>query len=230
MTTLGKCPFNSRNIRSDLEALPPKMKGLGIDPYTGYPVPWFVAWVDGKPEFRMADGQKWGLAATRRLCWVCGGQLGTKVAFVSGPMCGINRTAAEPPCHYECAHWSAINCPFLNLRQSKRREDEVVNVKAIEEKAAGIALTRNPGVTLIWVTRTFKIFRTSTGPIIEVGDPVRIEWYAHGRAATRAEVEVSIASGLPSIERLAITEPGGMEEMRRRHEWLQKMLPDAGGQ
>lgn len=33
------------------------------------PVPWFVAWIDGKPEFRVADGAKFKLAVEQALCW-----------------------------------------------------------------------------------------------------------------------------------------------------------------
>jgi hypothetical protein len=66
-------------------------------------VPWFVAWFDGKPEFRAMDGLKWIRAVREHLCWVCGGRLGVWQTFVLGPMCGINRTTVEPPCHLECA-------------------------------------------------------------------------------------------------------------------------------
>jgi hypothetical protein len=108
--------MNTVAIRPELEALPSRMKTLPVDE-RGYPVPWFVDWVDGKPEFRAMDGNKWESAVRYRLCWVCGGTLGVNKSFVAGPMCGINRTSAEPPCHLECATWSARNCPFLKNPQ-----------------------------------------------------------------------------------------------------------------
>src|SRR6516164_3611940 len=100
-------------LHDGLEPLPDKLKHLPIDE-RGYPVPWFVDWVDGKPEFRAMDGRKFRDAIKKRLCWVCGDRLGINLAFLAGPMCGINRTSAEPPSHYICAAWSARNCPFLN--------------------------------------------------------------------------------------------------------------------
>ena len=36
----------------DLPPLPRRFLGLPIDD-RGYPVPWFVHWVDGKPDFRL---------------------------------------------------------------------------------------------------------------------------------------------------------------------------------
>jgi len=102
------------------------MRSLPLDE-RGYPVPWFVAWVDGKPEFRASSREKFRDAVKKRLCWVCGEQLGVYMVFVAGCMCGINRTTSEPPCHLECGQWSAINCPFLSNPQMVRREDDEIN-------------------------------------------------------------------------------------------------------
>jgi hypothetical protein len=112
-------------MRAGLEPLPGRMLGLPVDK-RGYPVPWFVDWLDGEPEFRAMDPEKWAKAIKRKLCWVCGQQLGTRFSFVLGPMCGINRTTAEPPCHLDCARWSARNCPFLTAQMTRRREDDPI--------------------------------------------------------------------------------------------------------
>jgi hypothetical protein len=46
-------------LRKDLpDGMPESVGRLPVD-HRGYPVPWFVAWIDGKPEFRCADGEKW---------------------------------------------------------------------------------------------------------------------------------------------------------------------------
>src|SRR5437667_1054661 len=112
-------------MRAELEPLPERMRHLRIDD-RGYPVPWFVPWVDGQPEFRAMDAVKRHKAIKDGRCWVCGGSLyGQKKVFVIGPMCGVNRTTAEPPNHLECARWSARNCPFLTQREIKRREDDL---------------------------------------------------------------------------------------------------------
>src|SRR5262245_64102945 len=98
-----------RTYRPDIERPPARMAALPI--HRGYPVPWFVGWVDGPdgpvPEFRCADQRKLALAITDRLCWVCGGPLGRMMTFVLGPMCGVNRISAEPPCHYDGARCAA---------------------------------------------------------------------------------------------------------------------------
>ncbi len=219
---MSTCP------RFDLEEIPPRLAHLPIDE-RGYPVPWFVAWVDGKPEFRAMDGEKFVRAIREKLCWVCGGRLGINVCFVAGPMCGINRTSSEPPSHLDCAHWSARNCPFLSNPAMVRREDEVINNAQLREKAAGFAISRNPGVAMLWTTRQFEVFPDgrSHGYLIQMGEPSSVEWLACGRAATREEVLASIESGLPSLAAIASQEKGGLEALREFRARFEKWIPAA---
>lgn len=190
-------------LRPELERLPARMSTLPIDE-RGYPVPWFVAWQNGKPEFRAMDTQKWIRAVQQRRCWVCGGPLGRHVAFVAGPMCGLNRTSAEPPSHLECAEWSARNCPFLSRPHMVRREDAVINTESLKDRGAGIPIERNPGVAMVWVTTSYRVFDDGKGrPLIEMGPADRVLWYAEGRLATRAEVAASVDSGLPRLRDVA---------------------------
>jgi hypothetical protein len=208
-----------------LEERPAKMRGLKTDE-RGYPIPWFVGYVDGKPEFRSMDAEKWVRAIRQGLCWVCGNLLGTAKTFVAGPMCGINRTSAEPPCHIECARYSARNCPFLSQPNMIRREDEFTRECEAARPPAGIALSRNPGVTLLWQTRHFDVFDDfKGGKLICMGEPFNCEWYREGRIATRAEVEESIASGLPALEVMARLEPGAMEALAEARERFKRYLP-----
>ncbi len=227
--TEAKCPFAGK-LRPELEALPDRMKDLAVDE-RGYVVPWFVAWQDGKPEFRAMDPVKFVRAIREKLCWVCGKRLGATVCFVAGPMCGINRTSSEPPSHVECAQWSARNCPFLNNPHMVRREDEEINNSVLRDNAAGFAITRNPGVVMLWKTRSFEVFKVGKGGrLIQMGEPESVEWFACGRAATRAEVLQSIESGLPNLEAMARQERGGIEalgEYRKRFEkWIPMTSPD----
>jgi len=183
-------------VRSDLESLPPRLQRLPVDE-RGYPIPWFVAWVDGKPEFRAMDGDKFIRAVKEKRCWVCGDPLGRWLAFPIGPMCAITRTTAEPPMHVECAEWSIRNCPFLSQPQMVRRAEGLPD--AIQP-AAGHMITRNPGVICLWITREYEIFNDGRGkPLLTVGKPERVSWWCEGRAATRVEVENSVQGGLPIL-------------------------------
>jgi hypothetical protein len=65
--------------------------------------------------------------------------------------------------------------------------------------AAGIAIKRNPGVTLLWATRSYKPFKANGGVLFEVGPPQRVEFYAEGRTATHDEIMASIDSGMPIL-------------------------------
>ncbi len=194
-------------LRPELEPLIDRMKHLPVDE-RGYPVPWFVDWQDGKPEFRAMDRHKWVRAVKQSLCWVCGGPLGKFKAFVIGPMCAVNRTTSEPACHRDCAEWSARNCPFLARPHMVRREDEVFNNTYLREHAAGLPLTRNPGVACVWITTEFKIFPDPKGkPLIEIGEPHDVVFYAEGRIATRDEIMASVEGGLPALREAADADP-----------------------
>lgn len=213
-------------MRPELEPLPPRMEGLPLDD-RGYPIPWFVAYVDGKPEFRAMDLEKFVRALKEKLCWVCGERLGIYIAFVSGPMCGINRTTTEPPSHKDCAVWSARNCPFMNNPRVVRREDD--SSAAFSENNAGISIKRNPGVAMVWNTRYFETFRDPSnkdgGILIQMGEPDSVEWYFEGKPATREPVVESIESGLPILEALAMRQEGGMEALARYRRRFDKWIP-----
>jgi len=208
----------------NLETLPERMRSLKLTD-RGIPIPWFVAYVDGLPEFRAMDPKKFTAAVKQRLCWVCGEPLGVYKVFVAGPMCGVNRTSSEPPSHQECATWSAKNCPFLSNPRMVRREDERMNNAQLVENAPGLALTRNPGVAMLWVTRHYEIFRSETGPLLQMGEPEFVEWYCEGREATRSEVIASIDGGLPALEAVARTEPGGLQALERAMARFEKWIP-----
>jgi hypothetical protein len=227
--------FGMTLIRSDLEALPERMKHLRVDS-RGYVVPWFVAWIDGPdgveiPEFRAMDDVKFVTAVKEKRCWVCGGRLGARLVFVVGPMCGINRVSSEPPSHLECAQWSARNCPFMSKPQMVRREGgSGVDPSVIEEakqNVAGVMIERNPGVTLLWVCRDYKLWRDPRNGhyLIDMGNPEGVEWWASGRPATRVEVEASVDSGLPLLMGTAEPNPEMIAEISRRRLELEQFFP-----
>lgn len=209
-------------LRPELTPLPERLKALAV--FRGYPVPWFVSWVKDEPDFRVANGLKWMIAVRAKRCWVCGDTLGAYLAFVLGPMCGITRSTVEPACHRECAEWSAVNCPFLSRPHAKRRE---AGLPEEAEEAPGFAIKRNPGVTLVWITKSFKEFGDHNNrPMLKVGDPVEVTFWAEGRTATRAEIDASVAGGLPKLEELAEQEGApAMVALARQVEEFRAMLP-----
>jgi hypothetical protein len=190
--------------------------------HAGYPVPWFVAWVDGKPDFRLMDEEKIHRAIIDHLCWICGEALGRFQTYCVGPMCAVNRISAEPPSHTECAVYAAQVCPFI-LNPSKERREGRMPEDAKE--AAGIMLRRNPGVILLWTTRTDPMpFRAPGGLLFTLPDPESVRWFAEGRAATRAEILASIDSGLPALLELDGDDPRAKAEVDRRYEEVKRTL------
>lgn len=189
----------------DLDSLPDSMLHLQLTERNGHwwVTPWFVAKTDeGLIDFRIADWRKWADAVMNQKCWVCGGHLGVHLTFVLGPMCIINRTTAEPPCHAACAVWSVCNCPFLAHPEMIRRP--APRPEGAQDPA-GIGIPRNPGVSALWPTRGFHCFDDGKGKkLIRVDEPsAEVHWYAEGRKATRAEIETSIRGGLPILTELA---------------------------
>jgi hypothetical protein len=216
--------------RPELTPLPPRLLALPVDK-RGYPVPWFVEWINGEPEFRAMDVDKWKFAIARGVCWVCGTPLGAHRVFVIGPMCAVNRTTSEPPCHLECAEWSARNCPFLARPQMVRREDEAINRELALTNAAGTAITRNPGVALLWNTRRghYRLYRAGgggTGHLFELDAPDSVLWFCEGRPATRAEVLHSIDTGLPLLRTIAEQEgPDALAALERFYTRAEPLFP-----
>jgi len=184
-------------INPDLEPLPARLRKRPIDS-RGFPVPWFVAWVGGRPDFRVMDRRKFHQAIKERLCWCCGEPLGRWLAFPIGPMCTITRTISEPPSHRECAEWSIRNCPFLSNPQMVRA-DHTDLIAAGGHEPAGHGIMRNAGVTCLWITREYETLNARNGTLLTVGRPDEVTWWREGRAATREEVEASIESGLPIL-------------------------------
>ncbi len=208
-------------LRPGLPDLPPRIRMLQIDE-RGFPVPWFVEWIDGKPEFRAADPRKLLRAIRERLCWICGGHLGSYMAFVVGPMCAINRISAEPPSHQDCAEFASRACPFLVMPKMIRRE---AGLPEEIQPLPGISLQRNPGVALIWTTKSYEILREPNGYLFSMGNPSSLLWFAEGRPATREEIVESIESGLPLLREYATGE-GEPEELERRyHEVMTQRVP-----
>jgi len=202
--------------------MPSRIKKLPIDE-RGFPVPKFVAWIDGKPDFRTAEASWVSKSHRLRLCWQCGEPLGRHLAFAIGPMCAINRVSSETPSHLECAKFAVQACPFLT---QPRRPRNSYDLPEQHVEPGGVMIQRNPGVTLIWVTRSYTPFRAAGGVLFRIGEPEQVLWYARGRAATREEVMTSMDAGLPQLKAIAEEQgPEAVAELMKEIERGFALLP-----
>jgi len=222
--------------RPSLPTLPPHIARLPRDS-RGFPVPWFVQWFDddnkpcesgtGRPDFRVANQARIGIAVGGRRCWTCGGVVGAYKAFVIGPMCAINRVISEPPSHRDCAIFSARACPFLSKPRMRRNEKDIPS--GLDE-AAGMGLKRNPGAVCVWVTKSFKVFQAQAGNpgiLFSLGNPEELLWFAEGRRAYRAEVMASIESGYPLLEEMARAEgAAALAALETKRKIALKLVPE----
>lgn len=198
------------------------MMRLPIDE-RGFPVPYFVAKVDGKWDFRAFSGDKISACYRKRLCWLCGQPLGQYLAFVIGPMCSVNRVSSEPPSHLECASYAVRACPFLTRPRMRRNEVDLPT-----GKVAGISLDHNPGATLIWITKSYKAIRDQGGGVLfAIGEPHDLLWYAEGRTATRADIIAAFDKGLPFLREVADKQDGpeGRAELEKHIAAAMQLIP-----
>lgn len=194
--------------------LPDRMKHLPLDP-RGYPIPAFVETLpDGSRDFRIMSRAHFAKAVRHDACWICGDRLGSFKSFAVGPMCVCNKISAEPPSHHECAEFAAVACPFMTLPKAQRRK---AGLDEIDHQAVPGMIERNPGVTAIWTTKTYRLVRVGEDNVLfQMGEPARLEFYARARPATRIEVDDSIVSGLPILETIAQQEgPDALAAFRK---------------
>lgn len=212
-------------------SMPERIRALLISP-KGFPVPFFVQWVDdgkpvacgqGTPDFRVMDTEKFRVAMRKPICWICGQPMGVHRVFTIGPMCSINRIISEPPSHRECAEFAVKACPFLANPRMRRNEKNLPE----HGEVPGFHLDRNPGATCLWETSAYKPFRPFNGGVLfKLGDPTRVDWWALGQPATRAQVIASINGGYPELERMAKMEGAtAISDLARARERALAYLP-----
>lgn len=79
----------------------------------GYPALFFAAVIDGKPNIRMIDAEKFKRCLAEKVCWLCGEPLEAEMTFVLTTDLFEAQKAVEPPCHLECAEYAMQACPFI---------------------------------------------------------------------------------------------------------------------
>jgi hypothetical protein len=207
--------------------MPERIKRLPISS-TGFPIPWFVAIIDGVADFRVVGKDRIVQAVQQKRCWVCGQPMGVHMAFPIGPMCAINRVISEPPSHLECADYTVRACPFLSKPNMRRNEKDL---PAHKVEAAGNPIMRNPGAVCIWVTKSATARRAGVGNdgvLFHLGPPEQTLWFCEGRKATRAEVQHSIDTGIDTLMGAAEEEgPDSVADLLKLIEDVKPLLPAA---
>jgi hypothetical protein len=214
--------------------MPDSMRALPVDK-RGYPVPKFVAWIDGEPDFRVIERGWFKACVEKNLCWLCGCSMGRKKWFVIGPMCCVTHASAEPPSHKLCAEFAAKNCPFLTRPLAKRRDADMPD--AIEPPG-GVFITRNPGVCAVWETTSYRIVGVPGNYLIHIGPASNVTFWREGRPATRTEVAEASQAGIDQLVDMAMSEDlqtgqivakPAMQELMKSVAYFGQLLDDAFG-
>ncbi|MFZ0804142.1 MAG: hypothetical protein WAN70_18395 [Terriglobales bacterium] len=136
----------------------------------GMPVPVFVTWFDGVPDFRVPDTQKVAECLKLRLCGICGRKLGEHMYFIGGPLSKANKLFNDPPMHKACAEFSSRVCPYLTGKRqdySRRAVPDKTRVTKLmahgrpaelfilKARTKDLALTQVQGKYLITITKNF---------------------------------------------------------------------------
>lgn len=221
-----------KQYREGLPEVPQRMKYLRVDA-RGYPVPWFVHWVDGKPDFRVIREHGIPTAYQKKLCWICGTPLGSMLAFTIGPIASISRVHAEPPSHRECAEFAVRACPFMLLPKAQHRD---ANLPAEAFQLDGF-LKRNPGVFAIYVCSAYRPFKVAKGVLFELGSPLKdmeqpvgdrsmVYFYSEGRAASRLEVVEALRAAMPYLIEAAKKDGAvAVSQLSRQYQAALTLLP-----
>ena len=90
-------------------------------------------------------------------------------------------------------------------------------------------IERNPGVTLIWETSSYRAAKQPEGGLLFfVGSPSRVSWWREGREASREDVIESMKTGLPALRRVAeVDGPGAVEHLKALVQRTVRLFPAA---
>lgn len=188
-----------KTYREGLPRVPEKMQALPVDE-RGYPVPWFVDWVEGKPDHRLMDAKKIPDAIRFDRCWICGEAMGKYRSFCMGPMGLITLTQTEPPSHLDCLRFAVKACPHLTSPSAKHRDT------GIEEAVTPVGTVQvNPGTWCLATTREVRIHRyvIEERYLFRIGPIDSAEWYRKGKPATRADVDAGFDYALGILRSIA---------------------------
>lgn len=208
------------HYRPALPPLPAYMRDLPLSEQ-GYPIPYFVGMDNGRPNFQLADTRKWLNCTEQGRCWICGKTLGAFKVFAIGPMAAINRISAEPPSHLDCAEYAVAACPFLLHPKAKRRAlDETLPLVM----PPGVHTEHNPGVMLLWTTKSSTFNSRARPSIIHLGEPTTVRWYSEGKAANRLQATAAMDDARERLSEMCANN-AQLKHLADATERLRKHLP-----
>lgn len=140
--------------------IPKELAHLKIDS-RGYPIPYFVSYINGKPEFRFLDGARLDMILERKVCHICGKKLPTDFFyFIAGPFGLLNKISTDAPMHRLCAEFSIFACPHLYRQKAERRDNDPLAQSLVEERAKHdpgkpdtLFLVKADKIKITWIDR-----------------------------------------------------------------------------
>jgi len=117
--------------------IPPFLDHLKVDA-RGYPIPFFVPYIDGKPDFRFVTAEKIHLCVEKKLCGICGKKLFEFSYFCTGPVGLQSGSHSDPPAHKQCLEYALKTCPHLVFEKTTRNERGELYKELREQDFVGI--------------------------------------------------------------------------------------------
>ena len=106
----------------------------------GYPIPYIVAYRDGKPDFTTQDAEKFEDCLKNKKCHVCGEVMTKGFFYIASDMTPDSGVFnfTDPAICIDCAWYSIKVCPFMANPNAKHKpgmpqEDKIVDYEALEK-------------------------------------------------------------------------------------------------
>lgn len=160
--------------------------------FRGLPVPAISTVVNGTPDFRVVDLDKWDHLANNRLCSLCGTVLRKLMWFIGGDGCMKLRMFFDLPVHEDCGLYAFKICPYLALTTSEysKRSIEYLesDTKVLMNYREDISPTRPQQLGFAAAT-SYIIGQSEKGqPLVQASEWVRGPfWFADRADAERYE-------------------------------------------
>ena len=135
--------------------IPKELSHLKVDP-RGYPIPFFVSYVDGKPEFRFLNTDRVLMIIDKKLCHICGKKLPKDYCyFIAGPLGLKNGISSDAGMHRVCAEFSLKACPHLFFQNADYRVNDEL-AKKYHRAAHPSLITTKPDILYLVKASKFK--------------------------------------------------------------------------